>query len=324
MMQNLKENLYQKDIAVAKHVLEIEIDGLKSLENNLNENFIKALNMIGSLKGKVIVSGMGKSGHIGCKIASTLASTGTPAFFIHPGEASHGDLGMITKDDLLLLLSNSGETSELIDIINYSKRFHIPLIGIVRRKDSQLAKSSNLAFILPEIPEASTINAPTTSTTMMLVLGDAIAVALLERKGFKEDDFSIFHPGGSLGASFLKVQELMHTGDDLPICNAQENTAQLLEIINSKKFGCAAIVENDKLIGVVTDGDLRRNIKDILDKTAIDIMSANPKTIQQDSLATTALCKMELNSITTLFVTDDENKVIGLLHIHDLLRAGIK
>lgn len=320
-----KQELINKDIDIGIKVIEKEIEGLKSLESNINDNFVNALDLIENLKGKVIVSGMGKSGHIGCKIAATLASTGTPSFFIHPGEASHGDLGMVTKDDLLLLLSNSGETTELSDIINYSKRFRIPLIGIVRRKESQLAKSSDLAFILPEIPEASNINAPTTSTTMMLALGDALAVALLERKNFNKENFKIFHPGGKLGASFLKVKDLMHAGEKIPLANLNDNISLVIKEITSKKFGCVAIVNSEKkIVGVVTDGDLRRNINNLLKSEAKDIMNITPKTTKSDSLATSALSSMEISSITSLFVINNQQEVEGILHIHDLLRAGIK
>lgn len=312
------------DIASGKRVLALEIKGLEALESWLDSKFTDALNLIHSCKGRVILSGMGKSGHVARKIAATLASTGTPALFVHPGEASHGDLGMVTKDDVVILLSNSGETSELGDIINYSKRFSIPLIGIVRRNTSVLVEASDVALILPAVPEATDTKAPTTSTTMMLALGDAIAIALLERRGFTNDEYGVFHPGGKLGAAFIKVKDLMHKEDELPLVPENMSMSNVLIEITAKRFGCAGVLnENGDMVGIITDGDLRRHMSpDIIAKPASQIMTHNPKTIAPLSLATKALNIMQEKSITSLFVIE-EKKPIGILHIHDILRAGV-
>lgn len=314
----------EKDLAAARRVFGMGIEGLKALEDWLDESFVRALDVLGNLKGRVVVSGMGKSGHIGRKIAATLASTGTPAFFIHPGEASHGDLGMVTKHDALVLLSNSGETAELRDLINYAKRFSVPLVAIVRRKTSVLVDAADVPLVLPEVPEACEVNAPTTSTTMMLALGDALAVALLERRGFSEEDFSIFHPGGKLGAAFIKVKDLMHKDDELPLVKRNTPMPDVLIEMTAKRFGCAGVLdEQDKLIGVITDGDLRRHMSAITDKTAEQVMTQNPVTVKADALVSRALAKMEKHSITALFVLTDEGRADGIVHIHDLLRVGV-
>lgn len=313
-----------KDIASARKVLAIEIKGLEALENWLDSKFAEAVDLIFSCKGRVVLSGMGKSGHIARKIAATFASTGTPALFVHPGEASHGDLGMVTKNDVVILLSNSGETSELGDIINYSKRFSIPLIGIVRRETSVLVEASDVALILPEVPEVTETKAPTTSTTMMLALGDAIAIALLERRGFTNDDYGVFHPGGKLGAAFIKVKDLMHKGDELPLVPEDMRMANVLIEITAKRFGCAGVInKNGDMIGIITDGDLRRHMSsNIIEEQAFSVMTRSPKTIEAASLATKALNIMQEKSITSLFVMDGK-KPIGILHIHDILRAGV-
>jgi len=268
---------------------------------------------------------MGKSGHIARKIAATLASTGTTAFFVHPGEASHGDLGMITKNDALILLSNSGETAELHALIAYSKRFSIPLISIVRKETSTLVNASQISFILPEIPEASPINAPTTSTTMMLAWGDAISVALFEKKGFNSEDFSIYHPGGKLGAAFIRIKELMKKNEQLPIVTPDILMSETIIIMTSKSLGCAAVIDpNGKPIGIVTDGDLRRHMGEkLLNTKTADIMHENPLTVSKEMLAAEALAIMNEKKITSLFAVDDNGKLIGIIHIHDILRAGI-
>lgn len=301
-----------------------EIIGLESLIDFYDQNFIAAIDLIRDCKGRVIISGMGKSGHIANKIAATLASTGTPSFFIHPGEASHGDLGMITKQDVVILLSNSGETKELRDIIFYCKRFDIPLISLVRRAESELAKSSNVALVLPEIEEANKINAPTTSTTMMLAVGDAIAVALIDAKGFNTEHFGTFHPGGKLGAAFIRVADIMRKDHAIPQVDQKTKMPQVLLEMTSKHLGCTAIVDNDKnLIGIITDGDLRRHIdKDFLTHSADEIMTKNPATIKQEMLAVEAIALLNKKSITSLFVVENK-KVVGILHIHDCLKAGI-
>jgi arabinose-5-phosphate isomerase len=311
------------DIEAARRVLAQEIKGLEALECWLDDNFTNALDLLYSCKGRVVLSGMGKSGHVARKIAATLASTGTPALFVHPGEASHGDLGMVTKDDVLMLLSNSGETAELGDIINYSRRFGVPLIGIVRRNTSVLVLVADVALILPAIPEATETNAPTTSTTMMLALGDAIAIALLERRGFTNEDYGVLHPGGKLGAAFIKVKDLMHSGADLPVVYEDMAMADVIIEITAKRFGCAGVVnKNGDLVGIITDGDLRRHMSpDIMQKEASVVMTKNPKTIGQECLASQALAMMP-GKITSLFIVDS-GKPVGILHIHDILRAGV-
>lgn len=312
------------DIKHAKNTLTTEINGLKALQSWLGEDFVKAVDLIHKTEGHVVISGMGKSGHIANKIAATLSSTGTPAIFVHPGEASHGDLGVITKNDVVILLSNSGETAELKDIINYVKRFSIPLIGIVRRKTSILTEAADVALILPDVPEACQINAPTTSTTMMLALGDALAVCLLERKNFGHEDFGVFHPGGKLGSAFIKVADLMHTDQKVPIVRDSDLMGKVLIEITSKSFGCTAVTDNkNQLIGIITDGDLRRHMSDtITTLTAKDVMSKSPVTITGEQLASAALALMQKKTITSLFIVKD-NKPVGILHIHDLLRAGV-
>ncbi len=312
------------DIQIAKAVFEAEIEGLKALENWLDNKFVEAVEILHNVKGRVILSGMGKSGHICRKIAATMASTGTPAMFVHPGEASHGDLGMITKDDAVILLSNSGETAELKDIISYCKRFNIPLIGMVRRSTSVLVNASDVALVLPAVPEACIVDAPTTSTTMMLALGDALAVALLQRRGFGKDDFKVFHPGGKLGAAFMKVKDLMHTGDTLPLVPADTMMTEALAVMTKKNLGCVGIIDGaGVLLGIITDGDLRRHMSsDITIRKATDIMTKNPMVVAADDLASKALNIMESKSITNLFVIEDK-KPLGVLHIHDILRAGV-
>jgi len=321
-----KKQLLNKfdDISIAKSVLSIEIEGLQALEAWLDQPFIKAVDLIYNAKGRVVLSGMGKSGHIARKIAATLSSTGTPALFVHPGEASHGDLGMITKDDVVVLLSNSGETAELKDIIYFSKRFSIPLIGIVRRSTSVLVTFADVALILPGVKEACQVNAPTTSTTMMLALGDALAVSVAERRGFNNEDFGVYHPGGKLGTSFLKVENLMHTDKSVP--KVYENTLipQAVNEMTDKKFGCTAVLDkNDKVVGIITDGDLRRHLaKDLTNYQASEIMTKNPQTISKKSLATQALAIMQQKAITSLLIVEDD-QLVGIIHIHDILKSGV-
>lgn len=312
------------DIVCAETVLATQIEGLYALKASLGASFAHATQLLASVKGRIIVSGMGKSGHVARKIAATMASTGTPAYFVHPGEASHGDLGMITKDDGVLALSNSGETAELADIIAYTRRFSIPLVGMVRRASSRLVEAADVALVLPEIPEASPVNAPTTSTTMMMALGDAIAMALLERKGFGKEEFGVFHPGGKLGKAFIKVEDLMHIYDAVPLVSADDTMDKVLLTMTAKSFGCAGVIDAaEKLIGVITDGDLRRHMSGrLINQHAKDIMNENPYSIRKSALAAEALGIMNSKSITSLFVVADE-KPIGILHIHDCLRAGV-
>ena len=311
-------------ITAGQNTIAQEIVGLEAVSKALDGRFVKAVDLIAAIKGKLIVSGMGKSGHIGRKIAATLASTGTPALFVHPGEASHGDLGMIGSDDAILMLSNSGETSELEDMIVYAKRFSIPIISLTRREDSKLIQMSDIGVALPSIAEASPVGAPTTSAIMMLAYGDALAMALLEKRGFTKDDFRVFHPGGKLGKGLLRVKDLMHKGEALPVAKLDENMKKVLVTISSKSFGCAAVIDQKgQLAGIITDGDLRRHMEEgILDKTAADVMTKNPNTINAEALAVEAVSVMNEKSITSLFVMDDK-KPIGLIHIHDCLRAGV-
>ncbi len=313
------------DLAVARRVLAQESDGLKALSASLGSEFVAALDIMASAKGRVVVTGMGKSGHIGNKIAATLSSTGTPAFFVHPAEASHGDLGMVTADDVIFALSNSGETAELADFIAYAKRFGIPLIAVTGNAKSSLAENADVALIYPASPEACPLGlAPTTSTTVTLGLGDALAVALLERKNFSSDDFHALHPGGKLGRRLLKVSDIMHGGEELPLVAPETLMSEALLVMTAKRFGCLGVVDgNGRLSGVITDGDLRRNMSDgVLARSAAETMTSGGATIEPDRLASEALNVMNTRSITNLFVVSD-GRPVGILHIHDCLRAGV-
>ena len=316
------------DIEVAKRVLQQEISGLKALEDALDEKFSELVNKVyatvHTYNGKIVLSGMGKSGHIAHKIAATLASTGTPSVFLHPAEASHGDMGIIANNDIVILLSNSGETPELKDIIAYTKRFGIFLVGIARRKTSALLEAADIGFALPDTPEANSVNAPTTSTTMMLAFGDALAVTLLEKHGFETSDFKNLHPGGKLGASFTLISDVMHTGEEIPLVLEQDKMDDVLLKIAGRKFGCAGVVDGKgALLGIITDGDLRRHMDaKLLTKTAVEVMTKSPKTIRPRALAVEALKIMNEKRITALFVTEN-SKPAGIVHIHDLLRAGV-
>lgn len=312
-------------ITSAIETIKIEIDGLTSLFGFFDDKYVKAVDLILHCKGRIILSGMGKSGHVANKIAATFSSTGTPSFFIHPSEASHGDLGMITKEDVVILFSNSGETKELQDITYFCKRFEIPIIGIIRRKESELTKASDIALVLPEIPEANQINAPTTSTTMMLALGDALAVSLINARGFNSERFGDFHPGGKLGSNFLKVQQLMRKNNEIPLVKKNHKMPEVLLEMTSKHLGVAGVIdENQKLIGIITDGDLRRHLsQNFLEQTAAEVMKENPLAIFADSLVVQAIAIMNKKSITCLFVVDNATKPLGILHLHDCLRARI-
>ena len=311
-------------LAAARAVIAREVEGLEAVAAALDDKFLALVEQIAALKGRVIISGMGKSGHIARKIAATLASTGTLAHFIHPSEASHGDLGIITPDDLVLCLSNSGETPELRDIIAYTRRFSIPLVALVRRETSLLVDAADIAIVLPAVPEASPIGVPTTSTTMMLAWGDALAVALMEKKGFSRDDFGVFHPGGKLGVQFVRVENLMHGLDELPLIAPDASMEQAIITMTAKRFGCAGVVgANGALLGIITDGDLRRNMGEgLMRKTAADVMNQTPTTITPMTLAAQALAIMNSKSITCLFVLEG-TRPVGILHIHDCLRAGV-
>lgn len=316
-------------IAIARRVIDTEAEGLSLLSAQLDQAFSSAVKLILSLEGRVIVSGMGKSGHIGRKIAATLASTGTPAQFVHPAEASHGDLGMLTVKDAALMLSNSGETSELLSMIEHTRRFGIPLIGVASRLKSTLLSRSDIALVLPQAPEACAIRlAPTTSTTMILALGDALAVALMVAKGFTAQDFRTFHPGGALGAQLVLVKDLMHSGEELPLITQSATISDAILEMTAKSFGVTGVVDkNGELTGIVTDGDLRRGLKlgslaDISEQKADAIVTKKPKTIAPSLLGVEALAVMNRFGISSLFVLD-QNKPVGLLHIHDCLRAGL-
>ncbi|WP_373088580.1 KpsF/GutQ family sugar-phosphate isomerase [Sneathiella sp.] len=316
------------DLEVARTVLKIEADALLQLHQQLDGEFIKALDYISQASGRVIVSGMGKNGHIGNKIASTLASTGTPAQFVHPAEASHGDLGMITRNDVVLCLSNSGGTRELSDIIAYTRRFNIPLIAIVGKADSTLGRRADAVLLLPDAPEACPMGlAPTTSTTLALALGDALAVALLKRKGFNSEQFKVFHPGGKLGGALIKVEDLMHSGDAMPLLRENTLMSEALIEISAKSFGCVGILDDaEELIGIITDGDLRRHMgATLLEMRARDVMTRRPQTISPYALAGEALAQMNstgFNGITCLFVTEN-NRALGIISVHDCLRSGV-
>jgi arabinose-5-phosphate isomerase len=314
------------DIEAARRVLRTEIAGLEALVADLDGSFSAAVDRLAQVRGRVTVTGMGKSAHIARKIAATFSSTGTPAQFVHPAEASHGDLGMIADGDAVLALSNSGDTAELADIVAYTRRFRIPLLAMTRRDGSTLAKAADVTLLLPATAEACPMGlAPTTSTTMMLALGDALAVALLERKGFSPADFQVFHPGGQLGQKLLRVADIMHDGDAIPLVRRDTAMAEAILVMTTKSFGCVGVTDDaGKLLGIVTDGDLRRHMGDDLLRLPVDkVMSGRPKTIRPQALAAEALGLMNAAAITSLFAVDDKGRPLGILHIHDCLRAGI-
>lgn len=313
----------------AKKVLDCEMNALRLMQEEIGDSFVQAVQMILSIKGRVIVSGMGKSGHIGQKIAATLASTGTPSFFVHPSEASHGDLGMLTTDDLLLSISNSGESREMGDIISFSRRFGIPMIAITSKPESTMAKAADLTLIIPDsarAPEACPLGlAPTTSTTLTLALGDALAVALIEMRGFSAEQFHDRHPGGKLGNVLMKVSDVMAKGADLPLVGMNMMMADALVVMTEKSLGCLGVINTDGILcGVITDGDLRRHMAaDLIVRRTQDVMTKNPKTIAGDMLGAEALGLMNQNKITNIFVVDGDGHPQGLLHLHHLLNAGV-
>jgi len=314
-------------IAVGRRVLAAEAEALTAQAQALDASFGRAVDLLFAAKGRVICTGMGKSGHVARKIAATFASTGASAFFVHPAEASHGDLGMITGDDVILALSKSGEARELADVLAYAKRFAIPLIALTAQPDSALGRAGDVTLQLAEAREAtSAVNAPTTSTTLQIALGDALAVALLERRGFKPQDFHLFHPGGKLGAMLRTVRDLMHGADELPLVEAAAPMRQALLVMTEKRWGIVGVTGADgRLLGAVTDGDLRRHIDGLLDHTAGEVMTAGPKkTVPPDMLASEALSRMSdpAPAVTVLFVVDD-GRPVGILHVHDILRAGV-
>ena len=314
-------------IATGRRVIGIEAAALGDLAGTLGASFVEAVSLMLAARGRVILSGMGKSGHVARKVAATLASTGTPALYVHPAEASHGDLGMITTEDVVLLLSNSGETPELADLIAYTRRFAIPLIGVAGKANSTLLRQSDVALLLPPAPEACPVGlAPTTSTTMTLALGDALAVALMEHRAFGPEDFAGLHPGGRLGARLAKVANLMHTGDEVPLIGPEASMPEALIEMSRKGLGVVGVVDGaGALVGIITDGDLRRNMAGLLERRVADVMTRGPQTIATTALASEALGVMNARKITTLFAAapEDPSRPAGILHVHDCLRAGV-
>ncbi|CRL15743.1 KpsF/GutQ family sugar-phosphate isomerase [Phaeobacter italicus] len=315
-------------LATARQVITDEAKALDALADALDSRFADAVELVLKAKGRVIVSGIGKSGHIGHKIAATLASTGTPAYFVHPAEASHGDLGMVSQDDVVLAISNSGEAPELANLLAFTRRFGIPLIGLSSRMDSTLMKEADVHLQIPAMGEACGFGmVPSISTTLTLAIGDALAIALMKHRDFRPENFRAFHPGGKLGARLSRVSDLMHGDDALPLVRQDTPMSDALIEISQKGFGVSGVVNDDgTLIGIITDGDLRRHMDGLLDKTAADVMTANPTTIASDSMAEEAVAIMNERKITCLFVVDPEAKdgvARGLLHIHDCLRVGL-
>ncbi len=326
MTATAQQSQMDLDRASAIRTIESEITALKALRDSLKlESLTKALDFMQNAKGRIIISGMGKSGHIGKKIAASLASTGTPSFFVHPAEASHGDLGMITEDDIVVAISNSGESRELIDILSYCKRFGIKLIAITKNPESSLGRAADIVLELPNNGEACPLGlAPTSSTTATLVLGDILTVGLIERKGFSKSDFNDRHPGGKLGSILKRVSDLMHTGQDMPVLDENSNMQAVLLEMTSKRLGCVGFInQSGELTGILTDGDLRRCLSaKILEEKAIDLMTRNPKTITPDAMSAEALKIMHDKKITNLFVLENK-KPVGVIHIHDLLNNGV-
>jgi len=320
-----KEAVARGDLETARRVLGIEAAGLTALAVSLGGDFTAAINLFEDAAGRIIVTGMGKSGHVAHKVAATLSSTGRPALFVHPAEASHGDLGMLEEGDAILAYSNSGETPELSDIIAYTRRFKLPLVAVTSEADSTITVQADVSIVLPAAEEACAIGmAPTTSTTMMLALGDAIAVSLMERKGFTADDFKLRHPGGKLGKLLLKVSDIMHTGDDIPLTGPDETMAAAVVEMTQKSLGVIGVIDGGgQLLGIVTDGDLRRHMSDdLMSRRTAEVMTADPKTIRSSALASEAVQVMNAMQITNLFVVDGRY-IAGVLHIHDCLRAGV-
>ncbi len=321
----LKKNACQH-LNSALDVLKNEAEALQVMADQLDHHFSAAVDLLLTIKGRVIVTGIGKSGHVARKIAATFASTGQPAFFVHPAEANHGDMGMITPDDAVIALSNSGETAELANLVDFTRRFNIPLIGMTRNTDSTLHKHSSHPLSVPKHPEACPLGlAPTTSTTMMLALGDALAVALLTARGFTSTDFKTFHPGGALGGKLRKVSDCMHTGESLPLCHENDLMQNVILTMTQKGFGCVGVMNSaGDLMGVITDGDLRRHMENnLLQQPAHTVMTKNPTTSVPAALMTETLALMNNKRITSLFILED-TKPSGIIHVHDFLRAGIQ
>lgn len=319
----------QDDMAIARDVIQTEINGLVTMSAELNESFSQVVDRIMDITGRVIVTGMGKSGHVGRKIAAILASTGTPSFFVHPAEASHGDLGMVTRNDLVIAISNGGEALELKDILTYCKTFRIPLVAITSKEESTLGLQSDIVLKIPRAPEACILQkAPTTSATMTMVMGDALAVALMKRRNFSTDEYKHFHPGGSLGGKLIKVEHIMRHGDELPLVETGTAIGDVLPVMSQKhafgNWGRAVIVDQNKnLLGYFSDGDIRRNVgPHLLTTTVDDVMNKNPLTIDINAMAAAALALMNERRITELVVLDGR-QVRGLIRLHDILAAGV-
>ncbi|HYE43383.1 MAG TPA: KpsF/GutQ family sugar-phosphate isomerase [Caulobacteraceae bacterium] len=309
--------------AVGRRVLKTESEALLAMADGLGDAFSRAVELVHGLSGKVVCTGVGKSGHVGRKIAATLASTGTPSVFVHATEASHGDLGMVRQADAVLALSKSGETKELADVVAYTKRFGIPLLAITAFENSALGRAADVLLQIPNAPEAAEgVDAPTTSTTLQIALGDALAVALVERRGFTATDFRVFHPGGKLGALLRTVADLMHRGGEVPLVEPQVSMQETLLVMTEKHFGCVGVVEDGKLAGLITDGDLRRHMDGLLGHSAGEVMTRGPLTVAPGTLAGEALKLMNDRGVTVLFVVED-GRPVGILHVHDLLRAGV-
>ncbi|MEZ2128331.1 MULTISPECIES: SIS domain-containing protein [unclassified Sinorhizobium] len=317
-------------VGSAMRTIETEKRGLEALElalaNGLAEPFRQAVELIGGIAGRVIVTGVGKSGHIGTKMAATFASTGTPAFFVHAAEANHGDLGMIAKDDAVIALSKGGESAELRSIISYTRRFSIPLIAMTANAQSSLAREADIVLLMPDEQEACPHGlAPTTSALMQLAMGDALALALLEARGFTVSDFHVFHPGGKLGASLMHVTDIMHKGDSVPLVPLGTSMTDAVRMLSQKRFGCVGIIDDDGcLCGIITDGDIARNLaRNLAELTVDDIMTRNPRTVQSTTLTTSAMALLNQHNISALLVIDEDRRPIGVVHFHDLLRIGV-
>ena len=314
-------------LRTARQVVTDEARALDVLADSLDENFAKAVQLVLDAKGRIIVSGIGKSGHIGHKIAATLASTGTPAYFVHPAEASHGDLGMVSKDDVVLAISNSGEAPELANLLGFTRRFGIPLIGLSSKPESTLMKQADVHLLIPSMGEACGFGmVPSISTTLTLAMGDALAIALMKYRDFRPENFREFHPGGKLGARLSKVSDLMHSGHAMPLVSMDTPMSEALIEISQKGFGVVGVADSDgNLAGIITDGDLRRHMDGLLNNTAAQVMTRNPTTITPDALAEEAVAIMNQRKITSLFVVDENGpaRAQGLLHIHDCLRVGL-
>ena len=326
MTAAVQQSQQELDRLSAIRTIDSEIKAIEELKHSLDSSSLtQALDFMQNSKGRIIITGMGKSGHIGKKIAASLASTGTPSFFVHPAEASHGDLGMITEDDVVIAISNSGESRELIDILNYCKRFGIKLVAITKNVESSLGKAGDVVLLLPNNGEACPLGlAPTSSTTATLVLGDILTIGMIERKGFSKEDFNDRHPGGKLGSILKRVSDLMHIGQDMPILDENSNMQAVLLEMTSKRLGCVGFInQTGDLTGILTDGDLRRCLSSkILEEKAVDLMTKNPKTIAPNAMSAEALKIMHDKKITNLFVVENK-KPVGVIHIHDLLNNGV-